>query len=189
MIRIMQPAAFVVTYVGRTDHRSRQILFGVHSADRLFHTYALGKTGTGKSTLLETLIRQDIAAGNGLCLIDPHGDLVERVAYAVPSERLDDLHYLNMPNATQPFGYNPLRKVRPSFIPLAASGIMEAFKKHWEDAWGVRMEHILRNAVYALLENDGATLPDILRLLRDKHYRQQIAAGLRNEQVKDFWRL
>lgn len=164
-------------------------MFGVRSADRLFHTYTLGKTGTGKSTLLETLIVQDIAAGHGLCLIDPHGDLVERVAAAVPPERLGDLQYLNMPDANQPFGYNPLHKVRPSLIPLAASGIMEAFKKHWEDAWGVRMEHILRNAVYALLEQGGATLPDILRLLRDKTYRRQIVARLTNKQVKDFWRL
>lgn len=184
-----RPDSDDVTHVGLTDYRSCRQVFGIRSSDRLFHTYAIGKTGTGKSTLLETLIRQDIAAGHGLCLIDPHGDLVERVAAAIPPERIDDLHYLNMPNATQPFGYNPLRKVHPSFIPLAASGIMEAFKKHWEDAWGVRMEHILRNAVYALLEQDNATLPDILRLLRDKSYRRQVLRRVTNSQVKDFWQL
>jgi hypothetical protein len=178
-----------LNYIGRSDHRSSRTIFGIRSSDRFFHTYTIGKTGTGKSTVLETLIRQDILAGHGLCLIDPHGDLAERVVATVPPERLDDLHYLNMPDAKQPFGYNPLRKVHSSLIPLAASGIMEAFKKHWRDAWGVRMEHILRNAVYALLENDGATLPDVLRLLRDKPYRRQIVAGLQNEQVKDFWRL
>jgi hypothetical protein len=185
----MQPTADPVTYIGRSDHRSCRILFGLRSPDRLFHVYTIGKTGTGKSTLLETLIGQDIAARHGLCLIDPHGDLVERVVAAMPADRITDLHYLNVPDIAQSFGYNPLRKVHSSLIPLAASGIMEAFKKHWEDAWGVRMEHILRNAVYALLENDGATLPDILRLLRDKPYRRQIVSRLRNEQVKDFWRL
>jgi hypothetical protein len=185
----MQPCHQSPTYIGRSDYRSYQTIFGIRAADRLFHTYALGKTGTGKSTLLEALISQDIAAGHGLCLIDPHGDLVERVAAHVPPERIDDLHYLNMPDAGQPFGYNPLHRVKPSLIPLAASGIMEAFKKHWEDAWGVRMEHILRNTVYALLEQDDATLPDILRLLRDKPYRRQVVARVTNQQVKDFWRL
>ena len=185
----MQPAVDTISYIGRTDFRSQRTAFGIRPTDRLFHSYVLGETGTGKTTLLETLIRQDIAAGRGLCLIDPHGDLVERLAAAIPPERLADLHYLNMPDASQPFGYNPLHKVAPAFIPLAASGIMEAFKKHWPDAWGVRMEHVLRNSVYALLEQNGATLPDILRLLSDKSYRRQITARLANVQVRDFWRL
>ncbi len=185
----MQPTIDAVSYVGITNYRSYRTVFGLRFADRLFHTYAIGETGTGKTTLLETLIRQDIAAGHGLCLIDPHGDLVERLAASIPPSRSADLHYLNVPDAAQPFGYNPLHKVRPSSIPLAASGIMEALKKHWEDAWGVRMEHVLRNAVYALLEQDEATLPDVLRLLRDKGYRRQVTARLGNQQVRDFWRL
>jgi hypothetical protein len=150
--------------------------------------YVLGKTGTGKSTLLETLIRQDIVAGHGMCLIDPHGDLVERVAASVPPERAGALSYLNLPDPAQPYGYNPLRKVHLSLIPLAASGLIEAFKKHWPDAWGVRMEHVLRNAVYALLEMKAATLADILRLLRDKEYRRQVVDQTSNEQVKMFWK-
>jgi hypothetical protein len=133
--------------------------------------YAVGKTGTGKSTFLDALIRQDIAAARGFCLIDPHGDLVERIVGAMPHSRVEDLHYLRMPDPVQPFGYNPLRRVSPSLIPLAASGLMEAFKKHWTDAWGVRMEHVLRNAVYALLETQDATLPDVLLLLSDKTFR------------------
>jgi hypothetical protein len=169
------------------DFRDDRRLFGVKQPDRLFHMYAIGKTGTGKTTLLETLIRQDIAAGRGLALIDPHGDLVERVAASVPPSRRAQLHYLNAPDPSQPFGYNPLKRVPKSAIALAASGLMEAFKKHWTDAWGVRMEHVLRNTLYALLEFGDASLTDILRLLIDKTFRTTVITKLTNDQVKTFW--
>lgn len=181
------PSANQVNYLGRPDFRNVQSLFGISQPDRLFHTYAIGKTGTGKTTLLETLIRQDVLADRGLCLIDPHGDLIERVAATMLSRRAVDVRHLNMPDPNQPFGYNPLRHVHPPLIPLAASGLLEAFKKHWTDAWGVRMEHVLRNAIYALLEIEGSVLPDILRLLDDKSFRQQVAKRVRNEQVRHFW--
>jgi hypothetical protein len=177
-----------ISCLGREDFRGQRRIFGVRHPDRLFHMYAIGKTGTGKSTFLETMIRQDIAAGRGLCLIDPHGDLVERVVATVPPSRSADIHYLNVPEPDQPFGYNPLHRVGASFIPLAASGILEAFKMHWTDAWGVRMEHVLRNAIYALLEVGGSTLPDVLRLLHDKPYRKSVVARIKNPQVRDFWR-
>ena len=98
---------FAVTY-GRAPYRT----FGIKQADRLFHMYAIGKTGTGKTNLLETLIRQDIEAGRGCALIDPHGDLVERIAAWVPAERRAALHYVDVSDATQPYGYNPLKRVR-----------------------------------------------------------------------------
>lgn len=176
-----------VTYIGRENFRTARRSFGFRQPDRLFHAYAIGKTGTGKSTLLETLIRQDINAGRGLCLIDPHGDLVSRVAAVVPPSRGADVIYVNVPDSNQPFGYNPLHRVRRDLIPLAASGIMEALKKHWADAWGVRMEHILRNAVYALLEVGDATLSDVLRLLTDKAYRRTCASRLTAGPIKEFW--
>jgi type IV secretory pathway VirB4 component len=97
--------------------------------------YVIGKTGTGKSTLLETLALQDIVHGRGMMLIDPHGDLAERVVKAIPAHRLPDVIYFNVPDATQPFGYNPLKHVREDKISLAASGLLEAFKKMWPDAW------------------------------------------------------
>jgi len=149
--------------------------------------YVIGKTGTGKSTLLETLATQDVLHGRGMMLIDPHGDLAERVMQAVPAHRRDDVIYFNVPDPTQPFGYNPLKHVREDKISLVASGLLEAFKKMWPDAWGVRMEHVLRNTLLTLLEQPAATLADILKLLDDKSFRAAAVARIRNEQVRQFW--
>jgi hypothetical protein len=133
------------------------------------------------------MIMEDIRRGNGVVLIDPHGDLASRIAKAMPPERASELIYLNVPDPDQPFGYNPLRRVHVDRIPLAASGLLEAMKKAWSDSWGVRMEHILRNAIHALLEQDGSTLQDILRLFSDRQFRRQVAQNVSNEPVRAFW--
>lgn len=172
-------------YLGRVDHRADNRRFGIKREDRFLHLYIIGKTGTGKSTLLAQMARQDIAAGRGMALIDPHGDLVARL-YDECCDRTDVV-YLDATDPAQPYGYNPLRHVRPDRIPLAASGLLEVLKKIWADAWGVRMEHILRNALYALLEQEEATLLDILRLFRERAYRRQVAAAVTNEPVRVFW--
>lgn len=176
----------IVTFA-RVLSRGDRRVFGIRTADRFLHFYAIGKTGTGKSTLLHRLVTQDIGQGAGCCLIDPHGDLVKQVAAEVPAHRQKDVIYLNVPDATQPFGYNPLRHVHRSRIPLAASGLLEAMKKSWGDAWGVRMEHILRNALLALLERRDSTLHDILRLFSDRKFRAEVARKTRNEPVRNFW--
>ena len=177
-----------IAYLGiTTSHRRRQ-RFGIRQADRLSHMLALGKTGTGKSTLLETLVRQDMAAGRGFALIDPHGDLADRVYAGASPEERERLVYLDAPDPAQPYGYNPLRRVRDDKIPLAASGLLETFRKLWPAAWGVRMEHVLRNSLYTLLEREGSTLPDILRLYRDAAFRRSVVAGGRNDVVRAFWR-
>ncbi|MBA3568422.1 MAG: type IV secretion system DNA-binding domain-containing protein [Pyrinomonadaceae bacterium] len=176
-----------ITYFARTNFRNGNIPFGIKQADRLSHTYAIGKTGTGKSTLLETLIRQDIANGHGLALLDPHGDVVEKIAASIPEHRKEDLIYFNVPDQTQPFGYNPLKRVIPEKRPLAASGILEVFKRMWADFWGPRMEHILRNALLALLDQPEATLPDIAKLIMDDTFRKSVAARVSNPQVREFW--
>ncbi|MCP3475051.1 type IV secretory system conjugative DNA transfer family protein [Bradyrhizobium sp. CCGUVB1N3] len=176
-----------VTYLGRVDFRNDLRVFGIKREDRFAHLYAIGKTGTGKSNLLEGMALQDLANGNGFALIDPLGDLAEHVASRVPPSRQNDLIYLNAGDVNQPWGYNPLRHVAPQYVALAASGFMEVFKKMWPDAWGVRMEHILRNVLMALLEQPTATMHDILRVLTDKDYRKQIARSVQNRPVRRFF--
>lgn len=173
--------------IGIVNHRNDRRRFGIKCEDRFLHTYVIGKTGTGKSTLLGNMAAHDLAVGNGFALIDPHGDLVERLHSDAVRAGIRDVIYLNATDPNQPYGYNPLRHVRADRIPLAASGLLEVFKKMWSDAWGVRMEHILRNALYALLEQKEATLSDIPRLFRDPAYRKDIAASLQNEPVRLFW--
>jgi type IV secretory pathway TraG/TraD family ATPase VirD4 len=175
-----------ITHIGRTDFRGDDRLFGIKDEDRLLHIYIIGKTGTGKSTLIETMALQDLERGSGFALIDPHGDLVARVATRIPQSRRDDVIYLNVTDPALRYGYNPLRHVREDRIALAASGMMEVFKKLWPDAWGVRMEHILRNVLMALLEQPDATLHDVLRVLTDNDFRRGIAKSLRNETVRTF---
>ena len=176
-----------ISYFGTTNGRVPHKTFGIRQADRLFHLYAIGRTGAGKSTLMETLMLQDIRAGRGCALIDPHGDLAARLVARVPPSRRPDLIYWNVPNPDQPYGYNPLRRVRKDKIPLAASGLLEALKKLWSDSWGVRMEHLLRNALYALLEYGDATLPDVLRMFTDETFRREVLTKVENPQVYAFW--
>ncbi len=177
-----------ITYFAQNNYRYRYPIFGIKRDDRLSHMYVIGKTGTGKTTLLETLVRQDIARGEGFALIDPHGDLVSRIAAGVPAHRADDVVYLNVPDPSQPYGYNPLRRIHERRRPLAAAGLLEVFKKMWSDAWGVRMEHVLRNALLALLDQPTATMADILRLVSEKSFRRQAIQHIANPQVLRFWK-
>ena len=175
-----------ITRLGRVSFRNDERPFGIKQEDRFSHVAIIGKTGTGKSTLIEHMALQDLEQGNGFALIDPHGDLVERIAAQIPASRRADTIYFNAPDTSQPYGYNPLRQVRSDYIVLAASGLLEAMKKLWADAWGVRMEHILRNVLLALLEQPDATLRDVLRILSDKAYRRAVARTLTNETVRTF---
>jgi len=175
-----------ISYFAETNHRNHFQRFGIRQADRLSHIYAIGKTGVGKSTLLAALARQDLESGRGFCLIDPHGDLAERMRDdAAASAR--PFIYMDAAAPTQPYGYNPLRRVKEDKIPLAVNGLMDAMKKLWGDAWGVRMEHVLRSSLYALIERDGSTLPDILRLYSDKAFRKSVVRGIRNVTVRKYW--
>ncbi|HEX3663759.1 MAG TPA: type IV secretion system DNA-binding domain-containing protein [Rhizomicrobium sp.] len=176
-----------ISYFAHTNSRNVRVPFGIRQTDRLSHIYVIGKTGTGKSTLLETLARQDAAAGRGFAFVDPHGDTVERLAACLPVRAPDRVVYLNAPDPKQPFGYNPLRRVRRDKIPLAVSGMLETLKKLWPDAWGVRMEHVLRNTLYALLERSDAALPDVLQMYSDDKMRKSIVSGIGNATVRRFW--
>lgn len=176
-----------LTFLGRTNWRGQNRAFGIRQDDRRAHMYVIGKTGTGKSSLLEMMIRQDVLAGNGLALFDPHGDLVERIYEWIPEAKRSDVIYLNVPDPDQPFGFNPLEGVPPLKRSLAANSIIEALKKIFDDAWGMRLEYILRNALLVLLELPEATLADVMRLFHDKDFRKQAAEQCSNEHVKRFW--
>ncbi len=176
-----------VTNFARTNFRGDRRVFGIRRADRRAHMYIIGKTGTGKSTLLETMIRQDIKNGDGLALLDPHGDLVEKVLDRLPENRRADLIYFDVPDRNQTVGFNPLGHVAEDKRPLAASGLIEVFKKLWADSWGPRMEYILRNTVITLLDKTDSTLADIPKLLDDKAFRKAALFYSRNEHVRRFW--
>src|SRR5438094_222102 len=176
-----------ITYFARTNFRNEYKRFGIKRSDRRAHMYVIGKTGTGKSTLIETLIRQDIENGEGLALLDPHGDLVEKVLSAVPENRKADLIYFNVPDRANPLAFNPLELVAPEKRSLAAAGLLDAFNKIWAGSWGPRLEHILRNAFRALIEQPEATLADVLRMLDDHAFRREVSSRVYNTQVRDFW--
>lgn len=177
-----------IAFFARTRARPRtDRIFGIKDRDRLAHMYIIGKTGAGKTTLLETLFSQDVQAGHGVTLIDPHGDYVDRLANTIPIHRQSDLLYFNAPDPNQPFGYNPLTRVPEHLRSLVAAGQLEILKKAWSDSWGQRLEHILRNALLALMETDDATLEDVLHLLSDRQYRRSLIANIKNERVRSFW--
>lgn len=175
-----------ITYFARTNHRNTAIPFGIRRADRRNHMYVIGKTGTGKSTLLKTLMLQDIEHGEGLALFDPHGDLAEEIVSLVPADRQEDLIYLNVPDQSLAWHFNPFAGVPEERRALAAAGMVEVMKKLWPDDWGPRLEHLLRNVVFTLLEA-GGTLGDVPRLLSERDYRSGVVRRVTNDTVRDFW--
>jgi hypothetical protein len=178
-----------LTYIGRVHWRDHRRAFGIHPDDRLAHMYVVGKTGTGKSSLLEFLVRQDMANSHGLALFDPHGDLVERVQTWAIAHGRTEIIYLDVPDPAQSFGFNPLANVPPLRRSLAAAGLIEALKKMFSEAWGVRMEHFLRHALLLLLDQPSATIADIPRLFTEPDYRKAAISNAVHPQVQRFWTL
>ncbi len=176
-----------VAAIGEATFRGRRQRFGVLPDDRLRHAVVIGKTGMGKSTLLQQLIASDLAAGRGLALVDPHGDLTEAVLRSVPRSRSNDVILFDAADADFPVAFNVLACADPSQRPLLASGILAAFKKLFADSWGPRLEHILRNSLLTLLEVPGSTLVSLLRLLGDARFRQQIVQKISDPVVRGFW--
>ncbi|MBI2888867.1 MAG: type IV secretion system DNA-binding domain-containing protein [Candidatus Liptonbacteria bacterium] len=176
-----------VVYFGRTDFRNTNRLFGVKRTDRRQHMYVVGKTGTGKSALLNNMIVQDISNGEGVCVVDPHGELVEGILEKVPEKRLNDVIYVNPADTEYHIGFNVLELPDPKYKHLVASGLMGIFTKIWANVWSARMEYIMNNAILALLDTPGSTLLGVIRILVDKDYRQQIIANVQDPVVKAFW--
>lgn len=176
-----------ITIFAQANFRNQLTRFGIKRHDRRAHLYILGKTGTGKSTLLEALMLDDMRKGFGFALLDPHGDLVKRIKSRIPWSRRDDVIDFDISDANQPYGFNPLANVSVTKRPLACSGLIQVFKHLWIDSWGPRLEYILRNCLLSLLDYPDANLSDILKLLSDRDFRKKVIPFISNKQIKEFW--
>jgi hypothetical protein len=176
-----------VTYFARTNFRNQMRKFGVKTDDRRRHMYVIGKTGMGKTVLLENMFLSDVYSGHGCCYVDPHGDTAERLIDFIPSWRINDVVYFNPADLDFPIGFNILETVSEKTKHLVASGMMGVFKKIWENLWSARMEYILNNSILALLDNPGSTLLGINRMLSDADFRKKIVSNVQDPIVKQFW--
>lgn len=187
MTNSSEPKENPITPFAVTNYRNIRTIFGIKEKNRRGHIYIIGKTGTGKSTLISNMAASDARDGNGLALIDPHGDLAEALLDLVPKHRIKDVIYFNPADLDHPIAFNPLQNVVPETRHLVVSGLVSVFKKIWPEFWGPRLEHILRHTLLTLLEYPGATLLDVTRLLTLKDYRSIVLKYVRSEPVREFW--
>jgi hypothetical protein len=176
-----------ITFFAKTDARGKQVPFGIKAKDRQRHMYVVGKTGMGKSTLLENMAAQDIQNGEGMAFIDPHGSAAETLLDYVPEHRINDVIYFAPFDLANPISFNVMEDVGPDKRHLVVSGLMSTFKKIWVDAWSARMEYILTNALLALIEYPDTTLLSVNRLFSDKVYRNKVVDYIKDPAVKAFW--
>ena len=177
-------SAYNVTGLGKAYHRHNgDKPFGIKERDRLLHLSAFGQTGTGKSSLIQHMAISDARARRGFCLIDPHGDLARAVSAAIDVPHI----YWDVADPNSPYGYNPLTKTSAPFRPLVASGLIDTLKKQWSDAWGPRLEHLLRMAILSLLELPQTDMSDITRLYLNKEFRKQVIAQMTDPYLLHFW--
>ena len=176
-----------ITYFAETDARNQRIKFGIKSRDRTRHMYVIGKSGVGKSTLLENMAIQDIAHGEGVAVLDPHGSFAEKMLEYIPEHRVKDVVYFAPFDTDNPISFNVLEDVGVDRRHLVVSGLMSTFKKIWVDAWSARMEYILTNTLLALLEYPGATLLGVNRMLSEKGFRKKVVDNITDAAVKAFW--
>lgn len=176
-----------ITFFGRTDARGKNVSFGIKAKDRQRHMYVIGKTGMGKSTLLENMAVQDIQNGEGMAFIDPHGSAAETLLNYIPPHRVNDVVYFAPFDMNNPVAFNIMEDVGADKRHLVVSGLMSVFKKIWVDAWSARMEYILTNALLALIEYPDSTLLSVNKLFADKAYRKQVVDYIKDPAVKAFW--
>jgi hypothetical protein len=176
-----------ISLFGVTNYHNHSLPFGIHRNDRRRHLYAVGKSGSGKSKLLELLIRADLQNGEGVAVLDPHGDLVDAVLRYVPEDRINDVVLLDPSDADFPIAFNPLEKVDEAYKMQVTIGFLQIFKKLFGSNWSDRLEHVLRYTVLALLDSPNTTVLSILKMLTDKNYRQKIVSRIQDSVVKSFW--
>ncbi len=174
-------------FFAATNFRNQDRRFGIKTDDRRRHMYILGKTGMGKTTLMENMVLNDIYAGHGVGVVDPHGDFAEKIIDYIPPKRINDVVYFNPADVNHPIGFNILELSNPEHKHLVASGLMDIFKKIWVDMWSSRMEYILNNTILSLLDFPGTTLLGINRMLADAPYRKKIVRNIKDPVVKAFW--
>ena len=176
-----------INFIAETTFRNRKQRFGIKTDDRRRHVYVIGKTGMGKTAMLENMAIQDIQAGQGIGFVDPHGEAAERLLNFVPSERINDVVYFNPSDIEHPMAFNVMEKVDIEHRHLVAAGLMGVFKKIWPDVWSARMEYILNNSILALLEYPDSTLLGVNRMLSDADYRKKVVDKVTDPVVKSFW--
>lgn len=183
----MQKEDEKITIFAETNFRNEKKKFGIKRKDRRYHMYIVGKTGVGKSTLISNMIASDLKNNEGVALLDPHGDLIEKILKVLPSHRTQDLIYFNPQNSEETLAFNPLEINDPSETHLIVSSLISAFKKIWHDSWGPRMEYILRNALLTLTEFPNSTLFHLQRILGDQEFRKIILSKSKDGLLKNFW--
>ena len=176
-----------ITYFGETTFRNRRRRFGIKLDDRRRHIYLIGKTGMGKTVMMENMAIQDIQQGRGVAFIDPHGEAAEKILDFIPSNRVNDVTYFNPADLDYPIAFNVMEKVGAEHRHLVAGGLMSVFKKIWPDVWSARMEYILNNSILALLEYPGSTLLGVNRMLADADYRKKVVDRVTDPVIKSFW--
>lgn len=176
-----------ITPIGLTNFRNDKKAFGIKDEDRLNHIYVIGKTGTGKSTLLLNMAISDIQRGNGICLIDPHGDIAEKILDYIPKERMKDVIYFNPTDEQYVIAFNPLDDISEGQQHLVVAGLIATFKKIWIDSWGPRLEYILRYALLTLCSYPNATLLDIQPLLTNYDFRRKVLSYCTDQYLLSFW--
>jgi CxxC-x17-CxxC domain-containing protein len=176
-----------ITFLGLTTFRNQRKKFGIKTDDRRRHIYVVGKTGMGKTALLENMAIQDILVGRGVGFVDPHGEAAEELLDFIPSKRVNDVVYFNPADLECPIAFNAMENVGLEYRHLVASGLMGVFKKIWPDVWSARMEYILNNSILALLEYPNSTLLGVNRMLAEPEYRKKIVDRITDPVVKSFW--
>ncbi len=176
-----------ISLFGTTNYHNNYVDFGIKRNDRRRHLYVVGKSGSGKSKMLELLIKEDFDAGHGVCVLDPHGDLVDAVMRYVPEHRVNDVVLFDPADTEYPIAFNPLETVDEAYKMQLTIQFIDIFKKLFGDNWSDRLEHVLRYTTLALLDSPNTTVLSILKMLTDKNYRQKIISRIQDSVVKNFW--